>query len=302
MQGVILLKGIPASGKTTYANVLLETSSLQFKRINKDDLRAMLDGSSWSKDKEKFIIDTRDHIILQSLKQGYSVIIDDTNLHIKHENRIRDIITHYSNYSGKMVQFSIKWFHIDIYTAIERDKKRAKKVGEKVIKDMQVKYLKIKNKEDRDELIFPTYGKLAQDETLPKAVIVDIDGTLAEMDGRGPFDWHRVIYDKPKMPIINLVKIIQKSERKIVFFSGRDSVCMVDTLEWLKRYFDFDIELYMRKQNDNRKDTIIKTELYQQHIVGRYCVDFALDDRDQIVDLYRNELGLTCLQVAPGNF
>ena len=57
----------------------------------------------------------------------------------------------------------------------------------------------------------------------------------------------------------------------------------------------------MRTPKDNRKDCIIKRELFDAHIKGKYYIDFVLDDRNQMVDLWRS-MGLTCLQVADGNF
>jgi hypothetical protein len=64
-------------------------------------------------------------------------------------------------------------------------------------------------------------------------------------------------------------------------------------------YFD---EIFMRPEGNNEKDSVIKKRLFEQHIRGKYYVDFVLDDRDQVVKMWRHELGLPCLQVAEGNF
>jgi len=58
----------------------------------------------------------------------------------------------------------------------------------------------------------------------------------------------------------------------------------------------------MRPEGNNEKDSIIKKRLYDQHIMGKYDIEFVLDDRDQVVEMWRNQIGLTCLQVAYGNF
>lgn len=60
-------------------------------------------------------------------------------------------------------------------------------------------------------------------------------------------------------------------------------------------------ELLMRNKDDNRKDSIIKKELFDKHIRGRYDVMFVLDDRNQVVEMWRS-LGLKCLQVENGDF
>jgi hypothetical protein len=57
----------------------------------------------------------------------------------------------------------------------------------------------------------------------------------------------------------------------------------------------------MRKQGDFRRDSIVKKEIYDNDIKGKFDVEFVLDDRQQVVDMWR-EIGLKCLQVAPGNF
>ncbi|GGM15372.1 hypothetical protein GCM10012279_36880 [Micromonospora yangpuensis] len=61
-------------------------------------------------------------------------------------------------------------------------------------------------------------------------------------------------------------------------------------------------ELHMRTEKDNRKDSIIKAELYRTHVQGQHEVAFVIDDRDQVVRMWRHELGLACLQVAEGDF
>ena len=58
----------------------------------------------------------------------------------------------------------------------------------------------------------------------------------------------------------------------------------------------------MRSEGDHRKDSIIKEELYNIYVKGLYNVKLVLDDRNVVVDLWRNKLGLTCLQIDYGNF
>jgi hypothetical protein len=73
------------------------------------------------------------------------------------------------------------------------------------------------------------------------------------------------------------------------------------TEAWLeKHHIRYDL-LFMRKTADSRPDTVIKREIYRSYIKDKYSVLFVLDDRTRIVNMWRN-LGLTCLQVAPGDF
>ena len=138
--------------------------------------------------------------------------------------------------------------------------------------------------------------------TRPDAVICDIDGTLALHTDRSPFDWHRVLEDRPNTPVIELVQLLAAAGITILYTSGRDEMCRDDTAEWLSIHVGVDGPLLMRARNDNRKDRIVKYELFQKHITGKYNIKFVLDDRDQVVDLWRTELHLPCFQVAPGDF
>lgn len=137
---------------------------------------------------------------------------------------------------------------------------------------------------------------------LPKAIIVDIDGTLAKMNGRGPFEWMRVGEDLVNEPIRHIVNLYQASGHTIIIFSGRDSVCRKVTEDWLSDNLIGYNSLFMRPEGNNEKDSIIKRRLFDENILGKYDIQFVLDDRNQVVDMWRKDLGLTCLQVNYGNF
>jgi len=138
----------------------------------------------------------------------------------------------------------------------------------------------------------------------PKCILVDVDGTLAKMKRgpkeRSPFDWHRVCEDLPNTPVINLVNILSQ-EYAIIVLTGRDGIALEDTKDWLEyQGVEYD-GIYIRPEGNNQKDSIIKHNIYVNHILPNYEVEFVLDDRDQVVNLWRS-IGLTCLQVDYGNF
>src|ERR1035437_3369332 len=87
---IIMTRGLPGSGKTFFAKEFIKKNP-SFKRVNKDDLRLMIDDGKWSKDKEKFIIEARDELVKISLDGGFSVIVDDTNLSPKHFAHLTDM-------------------------------------------------------------------------------------------------------------------------------------------------------------------------------------------------------------------
>lgn len=279
MSKLLMLKGLPASGKSTYAKKI---ASSGYVRVNKDDMRAMLNDGKWSKSNEKEVIKIRDYIISESLYNGKSVVVDDTNFAPVHRDRLQELAKKYG------ATFETKFFDTPLQECIKRDTIRANGVGKDVIMQMYNQYLK-----PRPEVYTPPKNK-------PKAVLVDIDGTLTKMADRSPYDWSRVKEDGVNRPVLELVRELSNSYT-IIIMSGRDSICREDTIEWLNEKGVFYAELFMRPEGDTRKDDIVKRELFENNIRDNYQVQFVLDDRNQVVDMWRS-IGLTCLQVAEGDF
>lgn len=140
-----------------------------------------------------------------------------------------------------------------------------------------------------------------------KTWLVDIDGTLAIRGQWEPYDWHRVGEDTPNGPVIEVVRALS-ARANIVFVSGRMEQCRPQTLAWLHEHVCegtlgcFCHPLFMQADDDYRRDTVVKREIFEKEIAGRYDVAGVIDDRAQVVRMWREELGLTCLQVAPGDF
>lgn len=135
-----------------------------------------------------------------------------------------------------------------------------------------------------------------------KAFIVDIDGTLALRGDRSPYDERSVALDAPNAPIIDIVQRLISTGLQPVFVSGRTESARHATTAWLHRNLHTPIEaLFLRETGDNRPDAELKSKIYAENVVGVYDVQFVLDDRSQTVTYWRS-VGLTCLQVADGNF
>lgn len=282
MKKVILTKGLPASGKTTWAKSMVKKNTGSYKRINKDDLREMLDCSHWSKGNEKFVLHMRDGMILAALADGKHVIVDDTNFNSIHERNIRELV-------HGLAKVEIKEFEVDLDECIRRDAAREKPVGEKVIRDMYNKYVRIE---------IPPVKYIAG---AKNAIIVDVDGTLAKMRDRGPYDWNKVGNDDLYADIAEIVDFYKNNEYAIIIVTGRDGICEEETREWLEKNLVPYDEFYIRPAGNTEKDSIIKKRIYDEHIKGKYNIHIVLDDRDQVVKMWRS-IGLRCLQVADGNF
>ena len=146
-----------------------------------------------------------------------------------------------------------------------------------------------------------TFTPIQQDRSLPSAYIFDIDGTVALRNGRSPYDYTRVSEDLPNKPVIKILKQLQYNWYKIIFVSWRPNSCEQDTFEWLCDNIDISyIELYMRKTWDKRPDTEVKREILEQ-LTKKYYIEWVFEDRTRCVQMYR-ESGITCFQVAEGNF
>jgi hypothetical protein len=121
--------------------------------------------------------------------------------------------------------------------------------------------------------------------------LCDIDGTLSDYTGlRGPYDEHLVHLDKP-LPTVEIIKSLMKSGNRIIYFSGRTSKCHKTSSEWIEKYIGEYPELYMREIGDNRADDIVKEELYNTYIKGRYKVLGVFDDRLKVCRMWY-KLGL----------
>lgn len=282
--------GLPASGKTTFALEELAKNPHWLVRVNKDDLRAMTNNSVWSKWNEKMILEIRDTIITEALMSGKHVIVDDTNLNPVHITRFREIAR---SLAHKNVQVVIKDFrHVPIETCIERDKARAKPVGEDVIRKMAKDFMAHYTPDDSMIIV--------QDKTLPFIIIVDIDWTVARKSDRSPYDYSRVMEDTPYTDIIELLKVLYESFT-IWFVSGREESCRKQTEEWLDKHIPFTYEfLHMRALNDWRGDDIVKHEIASE-IAKKWYIHTVFDDRNRVVDMWR-KAGIRCLQVQPWDF
>ena len=136
-----------------------------------------------------------------------------------------------------------------------------------------------------------------------KIWLFDLDGTLALMDGRSPFEWDRVGEDLPNPAVIRIVRMITLAGEPLGFISGRMEQCRQQTTDWLTSHTVLPSvpHLWMRKDDDFRPDEIIKREIYYNEIAPRWDVQGIFDDRNKVVAMWRS-LGLTCFQVADGDF
>lgn len=294
----ILTKGIIASGKSFWSTEFLKQNK-NYKRVNRDYIRHCLSAYQFNDENEKLVQKIWEKIVKEILESGYNLIVDEQNLNFKtRENNIAYIKSIIPD-----IEIEIKNFPVELEEAIKRDKFRDFSIGEKVIRQTWNRY--------KNELIEmleeEKYKKIEYDENLQNCIIVDCDGTLSIRGSRSPYDFSKVKEDKVNIPIKSLVNFLSSNSFNggkslyVFIFSGRDDICINSTEEWLKEnqiYYDF---IHMRKTGDKRSDEIVKQELYEKYVKGKYNVFYVIDDRKRVIDMWR-KLGLTTLDVAGNQF
>lgn len=281
---VILTVGASASGKTTFVVQQMRKGStrLETVNLNRDDVRFELfcEGDrDWSKYKfntanEARVTEVIDEAAAEAFQYRYNIIISDTNLNPAVRNKWKNLAKLY-DYEYVEIPFECEWTEL-----VKRNNNRKGGIDLKILRDQ---YMKM-----NEYLGRKTY---TPDESKPKAFIVDVDGTVADMEGiRKPYDWDKVHLDRPRESVIAMVTGLMNSGYKIIFLSGRDGVCFHKTRDWLKEYFGHFETLLMRKEDDQRKDYIIKEELFWK-IADDYNIVGAIDDRHQVLRLWE-ELGI----------
>lgn len=291
MAKLLMIQGLPGSGKSTYAR---ELEAEGWVRVNKDDIRERLSASGWvwSPEREADVLAERDWLITAALEAGKDVVSDDTNFSRKHKVVLEQIARRFG------AEFQVKRFDTPIEECIRRDSLREGKarVGEEVIRKMAKQYglLEAEGQPKFAPYVPPAHGTLA--------FICDLDGTIALPTHRSPYDGSKCDTDDVNEPVALVVRSICRDlPIEILYVSGRHEEHREKTLKWLREHKFPEGHLWMRKNGDYRTDWIIKGEIFDEHIRDHYNVKFAIDDRTQVVKFWRS-LGLTVLQVAEGNF
>lgn len=269
MSNLTMLSGLQASGKTTTAREMVESTG-NSGRINRDDLRQMMFNGKWTAKREDVVIKVEKAIAEVLAKEDYNPIIDDTNFG-KNETMWREF--------SKEKGFSFHKVAIDTTLAecIARDLRRLNPVGRAVVEN------------------FARKAGLIQWDDRPIA-IVDLDGTLADGTHRlhhlaqEPKDWDSYFAksgdDKPIWSVGNWVRELSK-DHCIVVVSGRPETNQFDTLDWFARHFGpgFFEHIFMRRGGDKRVDTIVKAEIAATLPMNK--VDLILDDRPSVLRMWR---------------
>ncbi|UPW37940.1 hypothetical protein ESCO10_00074 [Escherichia phage vB_EcoM_ESCO10] len=301
MKRIILTVGCPGSGKSTWTREFIAKNPGYFN-VNRDDYRQSIMGHEerdeykYTKKKEGIVTCMQFDAAKGILYGGDSVkgvIISDTNLNP--ERRLAwETFAKEHGWKVEYQVFDVPWTEL----AKRNSRRGSKAVPIDVLRSMYSRM--------REYLGLPVYkgtpGK-------PKAVIFDVDGTLAKMVDRSPYDLEKCDTDIINPMVVELSKMYDKQGYQIIVVSGRECGTKEDpmkyyhmTRKWVEDFAKVPLVMQcQRVQGDDRKDDIVKEEIFWEKIAPHFDVKLAIDDRTQVVEMWRR-IGVECWQVAHGDF
>lgn len=284
MPKLIMLKGLPASGKSTRAAEIVKNGS--YIRVNRDLIRTMLHFDKWSGRNEDLTVQMEKSIAASALSTGVNVVVDDTNLNPKNRTMWEDFAT------GFGVEFKVEEVKTPMWECVTRDLVRDKAVGRAVIVNMALQYG-----------LYPPTEK--------GFVLCDLDGTLCDIEHRLKYakgeekDWGKFFSglseDVLRGTTLAILEEYRAAGHKIIFVSARPENYREATELWLRKNLPADFQwetLIMRKANDKREDSIVKQQVLDTYFKS-YPVAMVIDDRPRVIAMWRKN-GLNVTDVGPG--
>ena len=302
-----ITRGYSGSGKSTWArgqraldrNVLL---------VSRDDIRRDQFGYTFKtktdRETEQFVTQIEQATVRLGLTAGRHVIVHDTNLVLRFAREWAALA------QEKGAEFHVADFMVDKYICLAQNERRplAEQVPALVIHDQAQRWpyqqwqeVTPKPREHDDPP-----ARFEPDESLPPAIIVDLDGTLCIKGDRDIYDASLCHLDTVDETVDTIVRAMARRGWDTIFMSGRGEEHREQTEAWLGAHLlgtsiSWTHGPFMRPEGDRRPDFKVKADLFEEHVRGKFNVKFALDDRNQIVDLWRG-MGIKTLQVDYGNF
>ncbi len=297
-RAIILTRGYPASGKSTQALEWVNQDPENRTRCNRDETRYSLFGvyHGLSHRQEGLVTRAQKAAVTALVEAGKAVCVDDTNLRLKYAREWADLAVKLG------AQFAVVNVETDADECVRRDKARGeaggRTVGEDVIRGFAARYPLgrwpevLPTKKD-PAAAWPAYepaGPSGRDVWL-----FDLDGTLAHNDGhRG---WYgdeelKVGADKTHEHVVRVAGALSSTyqDDEVIFMSGRTERCREQTQDWIRDNLGLhadETNLFMRAAGDQRKDDVVKNEIFERELAGKVNVLGVFDDRPQVVKMWR---------------
>ena len=287
-----LMRGVSGSGKTTYAK------TLNAERVSRDDIRAELTGRS-----DKFAGDSKFEAQVTRVQKERvrdlliarkDVVIDDTNLIDKHAVEWLNMAHDYGH------AYDVLLADTSLDMARYRNATREDAVSESVIRRQWSRWVNIG--EIHPTHPFVDWSMHVPDPNKTRVFAVDLDGTLCLNEtGLSPYDPAHYPLDTPNPALLVVLDSLAAQRIPWVVTTGRDEEYRPVCEKWLYRHGLSPEAIFMRPAGDERRDDVVKAEMYNRHIRGTYDLMAVFDDRQRVVDMWRAR-GIPCFQVADGDF
>lgn len=297
-QKILLVRGLPGSGKSTWAAKWVEEDPQNRFRVNRDDIRFELFGMYYLKadahgttqEKEAHVTHIQNNLTEKALREGKSVVIDNTNLDPRVFKTFGDIAKRHN------VDMVNKDFPVDIEECIRRNNARDRVVPEHAIRAMQKNYMGPNGEFHMFPNTYPTKAFKAPT-VRREAVLFDMDGTLADvsqirerfMIGKyRNFDaFHRnSLWVPPHEEVLQMAYDADNAGYSIVISTARNEAYREVTQAWLdKNNVNYE-NIYMRKDGDFRPDYQAKKDIHAD-ITKHYDIVHAVDDRKEVIQLWQ---------------
>lgn len=275
-----VLRGLPASGKSTVAENIVKNDPNTF-RVNKDLIRKMLHFKDHLPKHERLVAEINNMLVEKILKEGRNVVSDNTNLYERDLNYYEKLA------AENRANFKVIDMQVSPEVCVERDLKR-KRLGERYV--------------GRDVILNMAHRhKLVKQEK--QIAIFDLDGTLADIAHRRHYvrntednlpnwkpNWKKFFEEVGKDTLreevwLKLTDHVNKGH-EIIICSGRPEHTRQDTENWLKHYSVHYDRLIMRQNGDSRDDVIVKQEFLDKFL-DKSKIVYVADDRPKVVRMWK---------------
>ena len=295
MPKIFVLRGLPASGKSTLARKIVDTNPTHTARFNWDDIRNMM-GPYWIPEREdtKVLYALRDAFINNMMANQWDIVIDNMNLNPKELEHYNKIVSEYNNNHTNKYEIEVTTLFTPVEECIRRDALRSNPIGESVIRSIWQRYRNFLCTEENKEIV----SKLKPTTDLPKAVIFDADNTLCFNTSGRPYygTAQGLLDDVPNVNAIIAAQVYHSGGIKVLLVTGREGTDEIKeaTQKWMENNQVPIDEYYFRPINNRESGDKLKAQIISG-ISNKYNIIGIYEDSSKIVKSLR-EMGYSVFQ------